>query len=90
MIAPRPPRTLSMRKISRLASLALTQGGNWPVKLTLNMRGMLIKYAPPAMATATSMPPAPMASMPSAPPVGVWLSEPISVLPGFPKRSRCT
>ena len=42
------------------------------------------------MATATSMPPAPMASMPSAPPVGVWLSEPMSVLPGLPKRSKCT
>ena len=42
------------------------------------------------MATATSMPPAPKASMPMPPPVGVWLSEPISVLPGTPKRSRCT
>ena len=42
------------------------------------------------MATATSMPPAPMASMPSARRVGVWLSEPMSVLPGLPKRSKCT
>ena len=42
------------------------------------------------MATATSMPPAPKASMPMPPPVGVWLSEPISVLPGTPKRSRWT
>ena len=51
---------------------------------------MAMWYAPPPMATATSMPPAPKASMPSPPPVGVWLSEPISVLPGMPKRSRCT
>ena len=42
------------------------------------------------MATATSMPPAPKASMPMPPPVGVWLSEPMSVLPGLPKRSSCT
>lgn len=43
-----------------------------------------------AIATATSRPPAPKASMPMPPPVGVWLSEPIRVLPGAPKRSRCT
>ncbi len=42
------------------------------------------------MAMATSSPPAPMASMetPAAP--GVWLSEPIMVSPGRPKRSICT
>ena len=34
------------------------------------------------MATATSSPPAPMASMPIPPPVGVWESEPRRVLPG--------
>ena len=28
--------------------------------------------------------------MPMPPPVGVWLSEPMSVLPGLPKRSSCT
>jgi len=44
----------------------------------------------PAMAHATSWPPTPMAIMPSAPAVGVWLSLPRSVLPGNPKRSRCT
>ena len=36
----------------------------------------------PAMAAATSSPPAPMASIPMPPPVGVWLSEPSRVLPG--------
>ena len=34
------------------------------------------------MATATSSPPAPIASMPTAPAVGVWLSVPSSVHPG--------
>ena len=42
------------------------------------------------MATATSSPPAPMASIPAAPQVGVWLSEPRSVSPGRLKRSSCT
>ncbi len=34
--------------------------------------------------------PAPMASMPRAPQVGEWLSAPMRVLPGLPKRSRWT
>ncbi len=42
------------------------------------------------MAAATSIPPEPIAIMPIPPPVGVWLSAPSSVLPGCPKRSRCT
>ena len=42
------------------------------------------------MATATSRPPAPMASIPAAPQVGVWLSEPSRVWPGMEKRSSCT
>ena len=36
----------------------------------------------PAMAMATSMPPAPTASIPTAPAEGVWPSVPISILPG--------
>ena len=42
------------------------------------------------MATATSSPPAPIASMPTPPAVGVWLSLPRSVRPGASNRSRCT
>ena len=38
------------------------------------------------MAVATSMPPSPIASMPSDPAAGVWLSEPTIVLPGIPNR----
>ncbi len=37
------------------------------------------------MASATSTPPAPKASIPSDPAAGVWLSEPTMVWPGFPK-----
>ena len=42
------------------------------------------------MAQATSRPPAPIASMPSAPQSGVWLSVPRRVSPGAPKVSRWT
>jgi len=42
------------------------------------------------MATAMSMPPAPIASWPSPPGVGVWLSEPSRVLPGAAKFSLWT
>ena len=40
----------------------------------------------PVMASATSRPPTPMASIPSAPPAGVCESDPIMVFPGLPNR----
>ena len=42
----------------------------------------------PAMQTATSRPPAPIAIIPQEPDWVVWLSAPISVLPGTAKRSQ--
>ena len=42
------------------------------------------------MATATSRPPAPMASMPVEPQSGVWLSVPSTNCPGTLKVSKCT
>ena len=90
IILPTPPFTLSFCSTARITSLAETQGESSPVSSTFVMLGMLMWYSPPPMATATSMPPAPKASMPMPPPVGVWLSEPIRVLPGAPKRSKCT
>ncbi len=42
------------------------------------------------MAMATSMPPAPMASMPIEPAAVVWLSQPTMDWPGMPKCSMCT
>jgi len=41
------------------------------------------------MASATSSPPTPIASMPKDPAAGVWESEPTIVLPGIPKRCMC-
>ena len=42
------------------------------------------------MATATSRPPAPMASMPVEPQRGLWLSVPRSISPGTLNDSKCT
>jgi hypothetical protein len=43
-----------------------------------------------AIASATSMPPDPIPSMPSAPAAHVCESEPASVLPDTPNRCMCT
>jgi hypothetical protein len=52
------------------------------VSHTRTTAGIVRKYGPPPIATATSSPPAPMASMPAAPQSGVWLSLPRSIWPG--------
>ena len=42
MIAPTPPFTDRMRRISRLTSLAVTKGRSFPVRFTLNIFGMVM------------------------------------------------
>ena len=42
MMAPTPPLTLRMRRISRLTSLAVTKGRSRPVRFTLNIFGMVM------------------------------------------------
>ena len=70
--------------------MALTQSGSSPTNLTPNIPGIVVGNASPHIASATSNPPAPIASMPIAPAAGVWLSEPKRDFPGFPKRCMCT
>src|SRR3989449_5943226 len=89
-IFPAPPRTLSRRRSSMITSFAVTHGWSSPVSHTLTTSGIVKEYGPPPSATATSRPPAPIASMPAAPQSGVWLSVPSSVCPGTEKLSRCT
>ena len=72
----------------RITSLAETPFLSLPLRTIARTLGVGIWNAPPAMATAISMPPAPIAIWPIPPPVGVWESEPRRVVPGFPKRSR--
>ena len=80
---PTPPFTSWRRSISRITSLALTQSGSSPARRTPQISGIVRCSGSPAIAMATSSPPAPIASMPSDPAAQVWLSEPSSVLPGY-------
>ena len=75
------PFTVSRPASLRMTSLGEVQPLIFPVSLTPHTRGQVMKNGPPAMATDTSMPPAPMASIPIPPPVGVWLSAPSSSSP---------
>ena len=87
---PRPPFTVYRRSISRITSFAETPGRSFPLSSTRTTAGIFIYIGSPAIAMATSRPPAPIASIPIAPPVGVWLSEPSSVFPGTPNLSKWT
>src|SRR6267378_342792 len=71
-ILPVPPRTVSRRRSSKITSFAVTHGWSAPVRWTRTTSGIWKKYGPPPSATATSSPPAPIASMPAAPQSGVW------------------
>ncbi len=59
-----------------------------PASSTPTTSGRSTGYGRPAIATATSVAPAPIASIPSAPAIVVWLSAPSSTCPGRAKRSR--
>jgi len=86
---PKPPRTPRRRKSSRMMSLACTHGRSRPRSSTPTTRGVSISKGAPASVAATSSPPAPMAIIPRAPDVVVWLSAPTSSWPGRAKRSTC-
>ena len=79
--------TSKRRSSSRITSFALTHGLNFPVRRTLTTEGIVMRYGSPAIAFATSKPPAPIASMPHAPACGVWESHPSIVSPGTSKAS---
>ena len=87
---PTLPFVVNILRSFRMTSLAATQSFNLPVNFTPATFGQVMKKGPPAMATATSIPPAPMAIIPMPLLVGVCESLPKSVWAGFAKRSRCT
>ena len=70
--------------IFRMMSFAETQFRSFPVSSTPMILGNARRNGCPAMARATSSPPAPIAIMPIPPPVGVCESDPSSVFPGTP------
>ena len=87
-ILPIPPLTVSRLSISKMTSLAVTPKLSAPFSSTPTIRGIRKKYGPPAIATATSRPPEPIASAPKPPQVGVWLSVPNKLVPGAANLSR--
>ncbi len=87
-IQPTLPLVPNFSSTLRITSLAETPFLSLPLRTIARTLGVGMWNAPPAMATAMSIPPAPIAIWPMPPPVGVWESEPRSVVPGFPKRSR--
>src|SRR5919197_580436 len=84
---PSPPLTVYLRMSHRIKSLEATQGGRRFSRWTPTTIGVGVWNGWPAMARATSRPPAPMASAPHAPEVGVWESAPSRVAPGRANRS---
>ena len=85
-----PPFTVRRRSISKMTSLAETQGWSSFSSTTRTTAGHCSSNGKPAMATAASMPPMPSANEPSAPAVVVCESEPTSVAYGLSNRSRFT
>lgn len=84
------PFVVRMLSSFRITSFAATHGFNFPVSFMPTTLGQVKKKGPPAIAAATSIPPAPIASIPIPPPVGVCESLPRRVFSGLPKRSRWT
>src|ERR1700761_1827052 len=89
MIRLTPPLSSWRRSISRITSLAEHHCGSSPSSLTPQIWGMRMCSGRPVIASATSNPPTPIASMPSDPAAGVCESEPTMVLPGIPNRCMC-
>ena len=87
---PTLPLVVRIESKCRITSFAAHHGPSLLVSFTPITFGYGMRKGLPAIASATSRPPAPIASMPMPPPVGVCESEPIRVLPGTPKRSRWT
>ena len=72
-----------------MMSFGVTHSESVPVSSTPTTFGAGVWKGWPAMTSATSSPPAPMAMEPRAPEEVVWESAPMSVAPGLAKRSTC-
>ncbi len=81
-MAPVPPRTVSTSATRRMTSLGDVHPERLPDSRTPISRGQRSPNGPPVMTSTASAPPTPMATMPSPPAFGVWLSVPIIMPPG--------
>src|SRR3954454_12046453 len=81
-IAPVPPSTVRTRATSRMTSFGDDQPLSVPVSLTPITFGQRTLNGNPVITSTASAPPTPMATIPSPPALGVWLSVPIITPPG--------
>ena len=81
-IAPVPPSTVSTRATSRITSFGELHPDSVPVRRTPITFGQRTFHGKPVITSTASAPPTPIATMPSPPAFGVWLSVPIIIPPG--------
>src|SRR6476620_1479543 len=81
-IAPVPPFTVRMPATFRITSFDAAQPESEPRRRTPMSCGTRVLNGHPAMTSTASAPPTPIATMPSPPALGVWLSVPIIIPPG--------
>ena len=81
-MAPVPPLTVRISATFRMTSLDAVQPLSSPVRWTPISLGQRTLNGKPVMTSTASAPPTPMATMPSPPALGVWLSVPIIIPPG--------
>jgi hypothetical protein len=81
-MAPVPPLTVRTPATLRMTSLGDVQPLRRPVSRTPMSFGTRMLNGHPAMTSTASAPPTPMATMPSPPAFGVWLSVPSIIPPG--------
>ena len=81
-IAPVPPLTVRVPATFRMTSLADVHPESFPFRWTPMSFGSRTPQGRPAITSAASAPPTPIAIMPSPPAFGVWLSVPIIMPPG--------
>ena len=81
-IAPVPPSTVSISGDLQDDVLRADQPDRVPVSFTPMTLGQRTFHGKPVITSTASAPPTPMATMPSPPAFGVWLSVPIIMPPG--------
>ena len=81
-MAPVPPFTVRISATFRMTSFGDDQPDSVPVRCTPITFGQRTLNGKPVMTSTASAPPTPMATMPSPPAFGVWLSVPIIMPPG--------
>jgi hypothetical protein len=81
-MAPVPPLTVNTSATLRITSFGALQPDSSPVRCTPMSFGQRTLNGKPVITSTASAPPTPIATMPSPPAFGVWLSVPIIIPPG--------